>query len=399
MMRRPLVMFAVCWVLGSCAAAGLASRGVMLAGGALAAAMLALWIRRRVSWPLAAACLVAFSLAAGERMWVDAHNASSLPALFAAAGAAVPGDFAADLEAELTGTIISAVEIDGDRVQFRVTASSVRVKGEQAPLAFSERLLVQVRLAAQPELAVAANWRRGDRIRLAGEFAQPAEATNFGGFDYRRYLKSQRIHWLFKASGAATVHTSAGPRWSTASLLSRIDTMRAALGSRMDALYPGEQSGYMKGLVLGISEDLDPERFRQFAQLGLTHILAISGLHVAVFLYVLGGLLRLLRMTRERMLLLMIAAVPFYVLLAGCLSVGHPRRNYGYAWPRGGAHAQTEGRPAFTQCRCLINAGMGSLYAEQCRISAFISGYRWTYSWRTACAGVASKRFPDQSIV
>ena len=95
--------------------------------------------------------------------------------------------------------------------------------------------------------------------------------------------------------------------------------MRAALGSRMDALYPGEQSGYMKGLVLGISEDLDPERFRQFAQLGLTHILAISGLHVAVFLYVLGGLLRLLRMTRERMLLLMIVAVPFYVLLAAAL--------------------------------------------------------------------------------
>ena len=99
--------------------------------------------------------------------------------------------------------------------------------------------------------------------------------------------------------------------------------MRAALGSRMDALYPGEQSGYMKGLVLGISEDLDPERFRQFAQLGLTHILAISGLHVAVFLYVLGGLLRLLRMTRERMLLLMIVAVPFYVLLAGS-----PRRSF-----------------------------------------------------------------------
>jgi competence protein ComEC len=250
-------------------------------------------------------------------MWVDAHNTSSLPALLAAAGAAVPDAFAADLEAEVTGTIISAVEIDGDRVQFRVTASSVRVKGEQTPLALSERLLVQVRLAAQPELALAAKWRRGDRIRLAGEFAKPAEATNFGGFDYHRYLKSQRIHWLFKASGAAAVHTSAGPRWSTASLLSRIDTMRAALGSRMDALYPGEQSGYMKGLVLGISEDLDPERFRQFAQLGLTHILAISGLHVAVFLYVLGGLLRLLRMTRERMLLLMIAAVPFYVLLAG----------------------------------------------------------------------------------
>ncbi|MCQ6558373.1 ComEC/Rec2 family competence protein [Paenibacillus mendelii] len=315
MTRRPIVLFTICWIIGSAAAAGLTNRGILLAGGALAAALLAMAMRRREAWPLAAACLAAFGVAAGERMWADARNVTALQDLLAAAAAAVPS---ASPAVEAEGTIISAVEIDGDRVQFRVTAHTVRVEGEQAPRKLSaERLLVQVRLEEQPDQAVAARWQRGDRVRVAGVLELPAVATNFGGFDYRRYLSGQRMHGLLKAKGVASVQTAAGPALSKASLLGRIDAIRDALGSRMEDMYPAEQAGYMKGLVLGIREDLDPDRFRQFSQLGLTHILAISGLHVAVFLYVLGGLLKLLRMTRERLLLVMIVAVPLYVLLAG----------------------------------------------------------------------------------
>ncbi|MBW7473755.1 ComEC/Rec2 family competence protein [Paenibacillus oenotherae] len=315
-MRRPLVIFTVCWVLGSAAAAGLAGSGILLAGGALAAAMLAMAALRRASWPLAAACIAAFGVAAGERMWADAHNATALPELLAAAAAAPEASTGYAVDA--SGVIASAVEIDGDRVQFKVTAHSVTVKGERSPRSLGgERIIVQVRLAAQPDLAVAAAWQRGDRVRMAGALELPAQATNFGGFDYRRHLRSQRIHWLLKVKGAAAVEASAGPRWSMESLLGRIDSIRASLGSRLDKLYPAGQSGYMRGLVLGMSDDLDPERYRQFSQLGLTHILAVSGLHVAVFLYVLGGALRLVSMTRERMLLVMLAAVPLYVLLAG----------------------------------------------------------------------------------
>ncbi|MBO7746506.1 ComEC/Rec2 family competence protein [Paenibacillus sp. MWE-103] len=319
MTARPLVWFTVCWVLGSSAAAGMPARGVALAGAALLAALAALALTRRSSWPLAAACLAAYGLAAGQRSWADARNIAALPAQYAAALAASPAD-AAEFAAELAGTIASPPEIDGDRVQFRVSGGRLTLQdgGASAPVALGgERLLVQVKLAEEQELSVAAGWRRGQRVSVAGMLSVPSAGSNFGGFDYRAYLHGQRIHWLLGADGAAAVRTAPGPRWSAAALLEPIDALRASLGRRMDALYPGVQAGYMKGLVLGISDDLDPDMFQRFSQLGLTHILAISGLHVAVFLYVLGGLLRLLRMTRERMLLILIAAVPFYVFLAG----------------------------------------------------------------------------------
>lgn len=314
MNRRPLLWFAICYVGGSAAAAGLSSRGVMLAAGAAALLALAAVLCRQASWQLAAACVVALGLAAGERMWADAHNVTALPALLAAAEADGPR---AAYAAEAVGTIVSAVEVDGDRVMFRVAADSVRVEGEAAPRELRERLLVHIRLAEQPEQAVAAQWRRGDRVRVAGELMLPAGATNSGGFDYRRYLSSQRIHWLLKAKGTAAVSPAPGPKWSAAALLGRVDNARAWLGARMDNLYPSSQSGYMKGLVLGIREDLDPGQFQQFSRLGLTHILAISGLHVAVFIYALGGLLRFARLTRERILLILILTVPLYVLLVG----------------------------------------------------------------------------------
>ncbi|WP_308638815.1 DNA internalization-related competence protein ComEC/Rec2 [Paenibacillus silvisoli] len=306
--RRPLIWFTVCWVLGGSMAAGLTEAGAALGGASLLAAMAGLALLRRASWPLAAVCLAAFVLAAGQRMWVDAHNETALTDL---QGEAV-------IEAELSGTIISPAEIDGDQVRFRVKADTIKLAGERDVRELGgERMQVQIRLAAQEELAAAAGWLRGSKVVVAGELAAPAAATNFGGFDYRAYLRGQRIHWQFSAEGAAVVRASSGPRWTAASMLGLVDAARTALGERMDRLYPDVQSGYMKGLVLGITDDLDPTVYRQFAQLGLTHILAISGLHVAVFLYALGGLLRLARLTRERMLLLLFAAVPLYVLLAG----------------------------------------------------------------------------------
>ncbi|MHA7962685.1 DNA internalization-related competence protein ComEC/Rec2 [Paenibacillus sp. CAU 1782] len=315
MNNRPLLWFALSWVAGSTFAASLGMRGSLLAAGAgflLAVAA--------ISWKLASprlmlACLLALAAASGQRLWTDAHNETALVALREAA--VLNGPLAA-YAVRASGTIVSAVEVDGDRVRFTMEAHSVHGEGFPPLTGLGERIMVQLRLQQQLEQVTAAAWQRGDAIAVAGELAAPAEATNRGGFDYRRYLRSQRIHWLLKGKGAtaAQVEPAAGA-FTAAALLGRVDAARGWLGAAFDELYPDSQAGYMKGLILGIREDLDPERFGQFSKLGLTHILAISGLHVGVFLYVLGGLLRFARLPKERILLILLFAVPVYVLLTG----------------------------------------------------------------------------------
>ncbi len=315
MNNRPLLWFALSWVAGSAFAASLGMRGSLLAAGAgvlLAAAAIG-W--RQASPRLMLACLLALTAASGQRLWADEHNVTALDAVREAA--ALDGPLAS-YPVNASGVIVSAVEVDGDRVRFVMEAQSVHVEGYPPLTGLSERIMVQLRLQQQLEQEIAAAWQRGDAIALAGELAAPAEATNRGGFDYRRYLRSQRIHWLLKGKGAAAAQVEpAADAFTAAALLGRVDAVRSWLGAAFDELYPDSQAGYMKGLILGIREDLDPERFGQFSKLGLTHILAISGLHVGVFLYVLGGLLRLARLPKEKVLLILLFAVPAYVLLTG----------------------------------------------------------------------------------
>lgn len=73
----------------------------------------------------------------------------------------------------------------------------------------------------------------------------------------------------------------------------------------------------MKGLVAGITNEVDPALYDAYSRLGLTHVLAISGLHVAVVVFMLLRLGAMCRLTRERSIDITIAAMPVYMLLTG----------------------------------------------------------------------------------
>ncbi|TYP78052.1 ComEC/Rec2 family competence protein [Paenibacillus methanolicus] len=308
-MSRPIVWFTVCWVAGSAAAAELSMNGFALAGIAMTILLSALFGFNRREITLTLLCVLAFAAAGAHRMWEDADNVSALSL----------SQSNPELAIEATGMLVSAVEIDGDRVRFTLRTEEIVLQSEKQTRSMGgERLLVQVKLAQESELRTAGAWKRGQRVRISGVLSNPAGATNFGGFDYADYLKRQRIHWVASVQGASSVKPSEAKLDTAAAWLGIVDSMRSKMAAKMNELYPGEQGGYMQGLVLGIGDELDPDRFRQFSQLGLTHILAISGLHVAVYLYLMSIVLRLFRLTRERMQTALIAAVPLYVLLSGC---------------------------------------------------------------------------------
>ncbi|QGG57035.1 ComEC/Rec2 family competence protein [Paenibacillus sp. FSL W8-1187] len=311
---RPLVWAAVCFVAGSSAAAYASPGGMLAAGLGLGLVLAALALAGQARPGLAAACLAAYALAAGERQWAEARSVTALAAEYAAAAAQLEPP---ELRAEAAGTIASPIRIDGDVAQLRVEAHRLRAGDAQQAAPLRETLLVRVKLLHEHELAAARSWRRGDSVRLRGTLEVPAPPANRGGFDYRRYLRSQGIAWLLQVQGADAVEAAPGRPWSAAALLGRMDAARASLGGALARLYPADQAGYMQALVLGDQDETDPELYRRFARLGLTHIMAVSGMHVAVMLGLLGGMLRLLRLSRERILLLLMLAVPPYVLLTG----------------------------------------------------------------------------------
>jgi len=253
--------------------------------------------------------------------WNDARNHTRLPETMHIATDEMDG-----MAAEIQGELMSDVRIDGDRADFKIQMSAILPLSDSSAdtdLATSsafkidEQLMVQVRLVEEEEQQVAAGWKRGDTITLNGSFALPGEARNFGGFDYRSYLRTLHIHWLFKVKGASSVTAVSPEGLGQFNILRWTDWTRHTLGSAVEQLFPEPHAGYMKGLIIGMANDIDPGTYGQFSQLGLTHILAISGTHVAVYVASLLLILSWLRLTRETALTIVLILVPAYVLLSG----------------------------------------------------------------------------------
>ncbi|MEK5030627.1 ComEC/Rec2 family competence protein [Paenibacillus sp. FSL R7-0302] len=321
MNRRPLLSFTVCWVAGSALGCLFSGRSLLICLAGLLLLPVIWAVSGGIRWRTATVLVTALIVAALYWEHSEVRNVSLLPEVL--------GQPVSELnEAYITaaGVIASPVERDGDRVDFVVKLSSVRLhqQGEQSAAAGAvgsdpegERVTVQIKLQEESEIAEAALWQRGDRVVIEGELIQPQIARNFGGFDYRAYLLTQKIHWLLKGTGTASVTVNPQVSWEPSTILRWNDKARSVLGAEMSRLFQEPHAGYMKGLVIGIQKELDPETFRQFSQLGLTHILAISGMHVAVYVGVILVLLRRCRLTRETALTVTLLLVPVYVLLSG----------------------------------------------------------------------------------
>lgn len=329
MNRRPLLSFTVCWVAGSAAGCLFSGRSLLFCLAVMLLLPVVWAVSGGIRWRAAAVLVMGLIVSALYWEYSEIRNVSLLPEVL--------GQSVSELnEAYITaaGVIASPVERDGDRVDFVVKLSGIRLhqqgkqsaaeveEGETAAGAVrsdpeGECVIVQLKLQEESEIAVAAQWQRGDRVVIEGELIQPQIARNFGGFDYRAYLLTQKIHWLLKGTGTASVTVNPQVSWEPSTIQRWNDKARSVLGAKMSRLFQEPHAGYMKGLVIGIQKELDPETFRQFSQLGLTHILAISGMHVAVYVGVILVLLRRCRLTRETALTVTLLLVPVYVLLSG----------------------------------------------------------------------------------
>jgi competence protein ComEC len=130
---------------------------------------------------------------------------------------------------------------------------------------------------------VNARLAAGQRVRATGMLSRPPPAANPGQFDWARYYRDQRILCSLRVSGAGNIivleHARPGP----------LLRMRLAARRALELGFPAERSldqALLRALVLG---DPDPQLRdvqEQFLRTGLSHHLAISGMHIVII----GGL-------------------------------------------------------------------------------------------------------------
>jgi len=319
MRNRAVIWAVICFLLGHISAAMQDLSLWLLICSGIVILLLLLAISGIGSWKLIGLLLALFLFGALERYIVDSNNQSAVTAHLALASPVTEHrlhDQGEDLSIIGKGVIASEVEVDGNIVAFTFQVNDLHILEPQLTINEKEMFVVRLVLEQEEEVQQALAWRRGMKITLQGNISKPPTENNEGMFNYRDYLLKKGIHWLWRSKGSSSLQVIDGG-WSYSQLLQYVDQARNRLAAPLDSLYNEAESGYLKGLIIGIRADLDPEQFRSFSKLGLTHILAISGLHVAVFMYILTLMLKWLRCSKELIITLLLFAVPCYVALTG----------------------------------------------------------------------------------
>ncbi len=116
----------------------------------------------------------------------------------------------------------------------------------------------------------------GMRVRVFGEGKAPECGRNPGAFDYRLYCKSRGICGIFYGQETETLN-SGYDRFREG-----IRSMRTALGRQLDRISEGTDKGILKAVLLGQRGDLDEEMYALYQKNGISHLLAISGVHMSI---------------------------------------------------------------------------------------------------------------------
>ena len=233
------------------------------------------------AWALSLAAVAAGVLAVGLRLLrlpigPVLLSAALLLGFWRAEAAPSPALSIVPFGADITATLVvtDAPETIGSRARFRAQVVAP-IPGAATNVAPGTNLLVY---ALPPDELVAERpppyLRHGDTMRLSGRLERPEP---IGDFDYAAYLESRQISAILWARQSELVSVGGGCRPITA-----LHRLRSALARGLQAAIPAPQSGLAQALLLGIRNELPQSVKEDFRTSGMSHLLAISGLHVGV---------------------------------------------------------------------------------------------------------------------
>lgn len=116
----------------------------------------------------------------------------------------------------------------------------------------------------------------GQICSVKGHFLELNPASNEGEFSLTHYYKGEGISGVFQAKTIELVRGESSP------FAKELFTLKQSLGNRISSLYPEETAGFLKSLFLGERSGMTLSEKSLYQSAGISHILAISGLHLSL---------------------------------------------------------------------------------------------------------------------
>ena len=194
----------------------------------------------------------------------------------------------------------------------RVLPDTIKVNGDSLSFrgkADGRLFQVYYKLQSESEKEKFQQLSELHEIVIKGKLASPQGTSNFAGFDYRNYLKTQGIYQTLTISEIFELKQTSS--WDIGENLSSL-RRKAVVWIKRN--FPDPMRNYMTGLLLGHLDTDFEEMNELYSSLGIIHLFALSGMQVGFFMNAFKKSLLRLGLTQEKFKWL---AYPFSLFYAG----------------------------------------------------------------------------------
>lgn len=155
------------------------------------------------------------------------------------------------------------------------------------------------------------DFHYGQSCTVQGQLQVPNGARNPGNFDYQSYLKGQSIYTVLYTS-SDNLHCEGDH------ILAKMYLLRNIWLKKLDSVLEDHSFSWVQAIIFGDRDYLSDEMIEDFNEWNLSHLLAISGLHVGLIVGLLYLFLnRLLHISNEKTKIILMIVLPIYAIFAG----------------------------------------------------------------------------------
>lgn len=153
------------------------------------------------------------------------------------------------------------------------------------------------------------DYELGDKIKLFGKLKLPSNNSIFNGFNYREYLKYERINYIFDIDKIIKISNNKS-------------IMYKLKNSIINIINKSPNKDYLHTFLLGNNKYIDKEVMESYRINGISHLFSISGMHISLLSMIILKLLKNYKFKKEVVILFLLIYMTLTDFLPSILRSG-----------------------------------------------------------------------------